>query len=302
MKKHLLNKVILLFATLLLTLIGLRSFAQEDSVVAEQKVTLKYFNVNNGLQYLLLESVMKAGKKIDPLPDKSFSLYMDSVAAENLVGNVTTDKLGLAKSFIPVSLKSAWDASAQHTFIAQEKGKEEVTELPVVKSRITIDTASEDGKRSITVLVEKFENEAWVPLNEAEMKVGVRRLGSILSAGDDPTYTTDSSGTVTVEVTKDSLPGDIKGNVFLAVSIDDNETIGNVRVEKQVAWGVPTTPAANFFDQRTLWSTRNHTPLWLLFIAYSIVLSVWGTLIYLVFQLIKIKRLGKNVNAQQLNG
>ncbi len=58
-------------------------------------------------------------------------------------------------------------------------------------------------------------------------------------------------------------------------------------------WGKAIKPAGNFFKQRTLWSTRFETPLWLLFTAYFIVIIVWGTIVYLVFQMVKIKRLGK---------
>ena len=47
------------------------------------------------------------------------------------------------------------------------------------------------------------------------------------------------------------------------------------------------------FDQRKLWATKFRTPLWLLFMAYSIVIGVWGTIIYLVLQIIRIKRIGK---------
>jgi hypothetical protein len=130
------------------------------------------------------------------------------------------------------------------------------------------------------------------------MKIGIQRLGGILSAGDEATYTTDSSGTVTVAVSKDSLPGDVKGNIILAASVEDNDVVGNLSIQEKVAWGVPAKYDNNFFNQRTLWSTRFNTPIWLLAIAYSIILSVWGTLVYLIFQLIKIKKLGK----KQLSG
>jgi hypothetical protein len=80
--------------------------------------------------------------------------------------------------------------------------------------------------------------------------------------------------------------------------VEENDIIGNLSVQKTVAWGVPAKYDNNFFNQRTLWSTRFQTPVWLLLIAYSIILSVWGTLVYLIFQLIKIKKLGK----KQLSG
>ena len=60
-----------------------------------------------------------------------------------------------------------------------------------------------------------FEDNEWKPASDVEMKVGVTRSASILSAGDDDTYTTDSTGMATAEFKKDSLPGDNQGNITL---------------------------------------------------------------------------------------
>ena len=272
--------------------------AQKDSVETEEVVKLKYYNENNSIQYLIVKSLLKTGKKTKPLQDKIFQLYLDSNNTENFIARVTTDKSGKAKSFIPVSLKAKWELSPTHNFIAIPVGKEEETpaELKITKAKIKIDTASSEGVRSITVQVMKYENSEWIPANEVEMKVGIQRHGGILSAGDEETYTTDSTGTVTVELKKDSLPGDQKGNMVLVAKVEDNDQYGNLLVEKTVPWGVAVTPDKAFFDQRTLWSTRFKTPYWLLFMAYSIVIGVWGTIIYLILQIIKINKLGKEYN------
>jgi hypothetical protein len=71
-----------------------------------------------------------------------FQLYLDSNKTENFIATVTTDKTGKAKSFLPPSLKAAWEASPLHKFIAVATGKEEETaaELEILKSKIKIDT------------------------------------------------------------------------------------------------------------------------------------------------------------------
>jgi hypothetical protein len=120
----------------------------------------------------------------------------------------------------------------------------------------------------------------------------VRSGGSLLPVGDEATYTTDSTGKITAELTKKNLPGDEKGNLVLIARVDENDTYGNLSVVKTVPWGVAVKPNTKFFEQRTLWSTRFRTPLWLLGMAISIMAGVWGTIIYLVFQLVKVKKLG----------
>jgi hypothetical protein len=265
--------------------------AQKDSTVTESVVKLHYFNSNNNLQYLLLESMLKKGKILTPQNNKTYELYLDS-GAENMIAKVQTDENGKAKAFIPPSLKAAWDASPQHTFVVKA-GKEEVlSDFSITKAKITLDTVTVDSVRSITASVMKLENKNWVPAKDVEMKIGIQRQGGILTAGDAETYTTDSTGVATVEFKKDSLPGDQNGNIVLAAKVEDNDEFGNLLAEKKVSWGTAGTVDKNFFNQRTLWSTRFRTPVWLLAMAYSIFFSVWGTLIYLVFQLVKIKKLG----------
>ena len=105
------------------------------------------------------------------------------------------------------------------------------------------------------------------------MKVGVDRSGGILSAGDAETYTTDTAGGIAVEFKRDSLPGDEQGNFTLIAKIDDNETYGNLRIEKVVPWGTAVVYDRDFFDQRNLWTTRFRSPFWLLFMAYGIVIG-----------------------------
>jgi len=284
--------------SLLLTVLAIpymHATAQADSVPSKEIVKLHYFNSNNSLQYLLLESVVKKGKKLEPQAKKAFRLYLDNDQQQNLIADVVTDQTGKARAFIPVALKTSWDSSGTHTFIVVPEAKDNEgtsSEFTITRTSISIDTSSADGVKNISVRVMKNQSGQWIPVNGVEMKIGVERLGGILSAGDDETYTTDSTGTVTTEFKKDSLPGDQHGSFVLVAKVDDNDELGNLIVEKQVPWGVAAKTHTNFFNQRTLWSTRFKTPFWLLFMAYSIVIAVWGTIIYLVFQIIKIKKLG----------
>jgi hypothetical protein len=294
MKELKINRSLLLLFALLITFLS--RVAGQDSAEQKEIIKLHYFNNNNSLQYLLLEGILKTGKKSEPQRNKVFKLFLDKDQPENLIAKVLTDTNGKAKAIIPPQLKSAWDSSGRHTFIvvaeAKSKEGETTSEFTITKSRISIDTLSEDGVKSISVRVMKYENDEWMPVKDVEMKIGVERLGGILSAGDEDTYTTDSTGTAKGEFKKDSLPGDQNGNFILIAKVEDNDELGNLVAEKIVPWGVAVKQDNNFFKQRTLWSTRFKTPLWLLFMAYSIVIGVWGTIIYLVFQIFKIKKLG----------
>ena len=292
MKKMNLNKYYILFFSVFFLLQHDVCVAQDDTAAAQPIVKLHYFNNNNSVQYLILESLLKKNKKFTPQQNKTYSLFIDSSSEKNLVAKMTTDESGKAKAFIPPSLKALWDGAAQHTFIVKAGEEEVISDYIITKAKIKIDTASTDGVRSITASVMKYDNNEWVPAADVEMKLGIQRLGSILSAGDEATYTTDSTGMVTVELKKDSMPGDLKGNYVLAAKVEDNDQFGNLEVEKTVPWGTVVKADNSFFSLRTLWTTRFRTPYWLLFMAYGIVIGVWGTMIYLIMQIVKIKKLG----------
>ncbi len=291
-RKNMHKTLLLLFAFFAA---GIKIFAQ-DSTRQELLVNISYHMDNNKAVYLMVITKTKVDKKFQPVRHSAVAVYLDSIAEKNLISNAVTDDEGRAKVILPPALKDAWDASSTHTFLgiveANKDFDKTTTETAVTKAKISIDTVSEGETRSMMVTVMALKDGEWVPAGEVEMKAGIGRMGGILPGGDEPTYTTDSSGTVTIELKKTNLPGDEKGNIILAAKVEDNDVYGNMLVEKVVPWGVVTSPDDSFFNKRTLWSTRFRTPFWLLFMAYSIVIGVWGTIFYLVGQLIKIKKIG----------
>ena len=293
------NKINIAFLTLALMISGYTNVFAQDSTKKELVLSVAYYMDNNKIIYLIVNAKTKINSKFQPVKNSVVNLYLDSIRENNFISKVTTDKNGMAKAIIPPALKTEWDASPDHSFFGIAEANKEFdktkTETPITKTKIIIDTSSAEGARNIIVSVTALKNGDWIPAKDVEMKVGISRLGGILSAGDEETYTTDSAGSITVELKKDSLPGDEKGNIVLSAKVEDNDQYGNLLVEKTAPWGIAQMPEKNFFDQRTLWSTRFRTPFWLLFMAYSSVIGVWGTLIYLVVQIVKINKLGNAV-------
>lgn len=296
-----------LLALLLSAIVVLQCFAQDESITGKTEdpevteiVKLSYYCQNNSMQYFLLKAVLKKGKEQSPLKNKSYLIYLNSVSDDSKIAAVTTSSDGYAKTFLPPSLKEAWNASSQHTFIVMAGDEEIITDYSITKSKISIDTTTADGIHNITVTIQKQEEDGWVPAADVEMKIGFQRLGGILTAGEEETYTTDSGGSVTVEVINNNIPGDSSGNLMLAVKVEDNELFGNLLAELAAPWGKKTVADYSFFNKRTLWSTRNRTPIWLLLLAYTIIGAVWGTLIYLILQLVRIRRIGNKLNKNSI--
>ena len=78
---------------------------------------------------------------------------------------------------------------------------------------------------------------------------------------------------------------------MIVAKVEDNDIYGNLSSEKTVPWGVATNFISQY-DRRTLFARRGHSPIWLEMLAYSIIVGVWGVLIYLIVQIKKLKSLG----------
>jgi len=270
-------------------------FAQD--AVPAPTLSISYFLLANKVPYLEVAVRRKIGRKFQAVKEIPVRVYFGEATAKNLLGYVVTDTIGKARVGLPPSFKNTWDSLNEFKFVATAQlpaGQDSLSaDVTVKKAILTVDGAVADGAKTVVgELKERIGNE-WVPVKNIEMKLSVKRLLGNLSVGEADTYTSDSTGVANAQFKRDSLPGDGKGNITLVARVEENETYGNLVTEKSVAWGTATAPPKDFFHQRTLWSTRFETPLWLLFTAYFIVIAVWGTLIYLVFQVIKIKKMGR---------
>ena len=295
MKKNIINACIGILFILLPLLTVVRVKAQ-DSVKSPLVVSISYFSSDNRLQYLTVNAKAKVSGRFQPVAGAAIQLYLNKDTTGKgigFIGKVITDEKGNAATNIPPSLAQIWKSSENHTFIAitdKTSGFEATnTEISIAKAKIVIDTA--DGKNVIATFSE-FKEQKWVAVKGIEIKLGIKRLGGDLPINDDQSYTTDSLGQVKGEFKKTGIPGDEVGNIVLVAKVEDNDQYGNLRIGRSEPWGIKVVAEKDFFH-RALWASRFHSPVWLVSIAYIIIIAVWGTLIYLFFLLIKIRKLGR---------
>lgn len=259
-------------------------------------LNLKYYLPENKVPFIKVITNRKVGRQFEAVKGITVNVYLNSIAANNLLGKVVTAANGEGRVAFPQSVKASWDSLDQFNIVAASvpAGKEEQlnAELVVKKAILFLDTVLEDGVRTVTAQLKEKRNNAWVAVPDVEMKLKIKRLLGNLTVGDEETYTADTSGTASAPFLKDSMRGDAKGNLILVARVEDNDDYGNLVVEKTVPWGKAAKAETDFWH-RSLWSTGNRAPVWLIVIAVSIVIGVWGTLIYLVRQVVKIKKIGR---------
>jgi len=300
MKKNIIINRTIALSMLLLSLISATVRAQDDEK-SPLVVNLSYFTSNNNMQYVAVTAKSKISGKFQPVKGAEVKLYLDKDSSGKpmgFIGKVVTGEKGRAASNIPPALAQLWKSNVNHTFVAvTDKTKlydATTTELAVAKARITIDTAED---KNLTATFSEYKGNIWVPVKGVDIKLCIKRLGGDLPISDKDSYTTDSTGKVSGEFKRDKLPGDKDGNLILVAKVEDNDTYGNLRVEKPIQWGAKFVAPNDFFSKSALWGSRFHSPIWLVFLAYSIVITVWGILLYLVILLVRIKKLGKQEEA-----
>lgn len=259
-------------------------------------LNISYFLPHNNIPYLVVSTKTKEERKFIPLENMNTALYMNEETDSALIGKNKTNEKGESKFFLPATLKYAWDSADTINFIAVMEANKEFesdrTELAITKARLEIDTFSAEETKHIIVTAREFKNGEWKAVPDVEVKISVGQLLGNLPVSEEAYYTTEDDGSVTAEFTRDSLPGDNKGNLVLIARTEENEVFGNIFTEMTVNWGVVPEPE-NLLHKRSLWATRFKTPYWLLGLAYTITGGVWAVLIYLFIQLLRIRRLGK---------
>lgn len=260
-----------------------------------------FHSVNDQLPFVRVDAKVRIERRWQPVPGVEISLYIEDVDDENFIGKSTTDYLGRSSIVLTPSIKTMWDSRDEHIFIAVFDGDDKYDPaeeyLEMARARILIDTLSDDGEdRQVVVQVQRMVDGEWINVDEElDLRIGVKRLGGFLSVGSDAYYYTDEEGFVIADFEQVDLPGDEKGILTLVVQLEDHGLYGTLFAELDVPWGVPVIAESSARQMRSLWGPRDRAPLWLLVTANAILLSVWGVLIYLVFQLVRIIRLGTSM-------
>lgn len=264
--------------------------AQEKSVV---RLNLSFLRTNEEAPVLRCDAKSKNGKKYEPVENASVNIYFSEESDDHLIGKVETDAKGVARLTLSGAFLAAVDTSATSHFIATLAGTEThkaaSAELDVTRARITLELKEKDSVRTMTTTLSEWASGTWKPVGETEMKFFVKTTFSDLPVGDDA-YITDSEGTITApfEIT---LPGDEEGSLNVGSKIEDHELYGTLYAVQKVKWGIPAVQDNSFY-KRTLWASRDKTPWWLLVGPNLIIAAVWGSIFYLFFLLLRIRKSG----------
>ncbi|MGB5025453.1 MAG: hypothetical protein WBO44_08890, partial [Saprospiraceae bacterium] len=208
--------LILVFITSQLNII----LSQSDTLVpvVKKKAILKlsYFNLENKIQFLNFQGLIKSKERLDPISYRPIHIYINDAEDEkNKIGDFVTNDQGRIQTVISPVIADLWKSTNPNLFIARLDSVDEMgileTEVEITKVKIKLDTIQEDGIKKLLVQVLSLEDTSWIPAVDVEIKIGVQRLASVLPINKEATITTDSTGRGVADFELDSIPGDQTG-------------------------------------------------------------------------------------------
>jgi hypothetical protein len=123
------------------------------------------------------------------------------------------------------------------------------------------------------------------PLENESLGVQVQRLFQPLQI--EEFNITDENGTIIVPI-EEGIPG-IDGNLTIEVLLNESDDYGTVKAVVIAPVGTLIVDESTF-DDRTMWSPRNKTPLFLLIFPNLLIFGMWGLILFLIANLFKIAK------------
>jgi mono/diheme cytochrome c family protein len=159
---------------------------------------------------------------------------------------------------------------------------------PEISKKVKIILAYDSVAHKIRVEVKATEKDGFIPLKDAEIVLFASRYFGKLQI--DKTLRTNNEGVAAFKFPSD-LPGDKDGNVELVVNVND-DTYGEIESVQKMKVGIPTDKPG-LTEKRAIWNVLKKAPWWIIFTYTSILLAVGSVLLYVIFNLRKLTKLGK---------
>jgi mono/diheme cytochrome c family protein len=167
----------------------------------------------------------------------------------------------------------------------QVQSKSDPSKSNLVKIAINFEAKT----NKVTVHAVANEKSGVVSLKNSEVVLFANRYFGRLQI--DQTLHTDVDGNASFSFPTD-LPGNKTGEIELIVKIND-DAYGEIESIQKLKIGVPTDKPS-LRAKRAIWNTVDRAPIWIIIVYSTGVLTVVAFLLYLILNLLKLKKIGNN--------
>lgn len=274
------------FLVLLSVFLGTVAFAQ-TAKKNTVRLRAQYVKIMDGDVFFEIKATSRVNRKNINLSNIDLSIFNEFDGESILLGTVTTDKNG-ENIFVLDNINAIQpDSTNVYTVKVSFKGndsfKKASRSISFKNADINAKLITKDSINYITATL--IDKSADSPIENESLSVQVQRLFQPLQI--EEFNITDENGTIIVPI-EEGIPG-IDGILIIEVILNESDDFGTVKAIVNAPIGTPIVDESTF-DQRTMWSPRNKTPLFLLIFPNLLIFGMWGLIIYLIINLFKITK------------
>ncbi len=260
-------------------------FTQAQNKKYKARLSVDYLKTMGADPVIKISVKFKGQNGYEPATDLPLNIYQQLAEDSlNFIGEINTNKNGVASYRLVDFGKDVGDSKITYNYEVKiennEKFKNTKKSIRFSVVNLFAEVVEIDSVKYISAKLTNTINE---PLEREKLKVMVHRLFAPLTIGKS-SYRTDKNGAVLVPL-KEPLPG-IDGILTFEVMLESRK-FGIVSHIFDSPIGKPIIDQSTF-DQRTMWSPQNKTPVFLLIFPNIIILGIWAIIFLLISNLIKI--------------
>ena len=263
--------------------------AQEDEQEKNSVgLTIQYVKIMDGDIYFNVKATSKIKKQFVQVSDIDLFFFNDTDEDRVELGKMTTNAEGKGRFSLKNINALKADADSIYNISIDFLGNdqfEETTEYVSFKdAEISASLYNEDSINYVTATLTNPLTGA--PISDAYIDVQIKRLFKSLKMGEEFNVT-DESGTVIVPI-EEGIPG-LNGELTIEVVLFESDDYGTVKAIINAPIGKQIVDESTF-DERTMWSPKNKTPLFLLIFPNILIFGIWGIIVYLFLNLFRISK------------
>jgi len=274
---------LIIFLALLLTFNGLIAQNSEKERI---RLNVGYVNVIDQEQYLNIKASARINKETVEVAGIELTVSQELEDGEIELGTTSTNARGMGKFVFADFSRLVADEEGVYTVLVSFAGNDQFKrgskDVSFKKANIEAELVTKDSVNYINARLLDVQLDSAIA--EVPLTVQVDRLFRPLKIEKD-FFMTDEDGEVEVAI-PDGIPG-VEGKLQLEVVLNESDDYGTVKRVLEAQIGKPIVDESTY-DQRTMWSPRGKTPIFLLAVTYSFGFVVWGIFVYLFFNLIRI--------------
>ena len=233
------------------------------------RINAQYVKISNGESYFDIKASARVEKKNVAVSGIEINVSNTSEGGQIELGKTVTNHNGKTK------------------FILKDFNALKSDTTGIFNIAISLNLSAEMVvKDSINYIEARLTDVDENPIADLPLKIELQRLIRNYLLGDEFNMT-DENGAIFVPI-EEQFPG-VEGKLIFEVVLNENDDFGTVKTLVEANIGIPIVDESTF-NERTMWSTRDKTPIFLLIFPNILIIGTWGLIMYLIINLFKISK------------